>query len=194
MSCIWGYYSTIFNPTPDLTNFQTLATAVCVCVVAEGFAPFLSPLWCLYVCLSSPCLSVCLSVCLFGLVIPSGLLSMLGRGKGAGPPVCMVAQRSGRLPGCCVLAAPSSSSSSHLSVPLRSSTLASGAAVSCAWSNHVPPPTQASHGSVKHQGPLDTLAHSMAFWDMCGGSSLCRREEWRWRSLTREQRIACEEL
>ncbi len=61
MSCIWGYYSTIFNPTPDLTNFQTLATAVCVCVVAEGFAPFLSPLWCLYVCLSSPCLSVCLS-------------------------------------------------------------------------------------------------------------------------------------
>lgn len=78
----------------------------------------------------------------------------------------------------------------RLSAPLRSSTLASGAAVSCAWSNHVPPRTQASHGSVKHQGSLDILAHSMAFWDMCGGTSLCHPEE-RWRSLTREQQNAC---
>lgn len=38
-----------------------------------------------------------------------------------------------------------------------------GAAVFCAWSNHVPLPTLASHGSVKHQGPLDN-SHSMAFW------------------------------
>ncbi len=29
MGCIcWGYYSAILNPTPDLTNFQTLATAM----------------------------------------------------------------------------------------------------------------------------------------------------------------------
>lgn len=30
------------------------------------------------------------------------------------------------------------------------------AAVSCAWSNHVAPPTVASHGSVKRQGPPST--------------------------------------
>lgn len=55
-----------------------------------------------------------------------------------------------------------SSSSSPLLAP---GPQAPGAAVSCAWSNHVPPPTLASHGSVKHQGPLDTLARSMAFWN-----------------------------
>ncbi len=60
MSCIWGYDSTVFNPTLDLSNCETLATAcVYVCWQRALLRSFL--LCDVFKCVF---LSVCLSVCL----------------------------------------------------------------------------------------------------------------------------------